>query len=101
MLKKILVEFFLHILQTQSRLQNELFTPLDLARRREHQVIVEYLSQRHGGMAAADLSSENQSSVRYDIEERLKTGIQLFLYCVGLKVVISLNLKRLHFDVLS
>lgn len=57
--------------------KNELFTPLDVAERRNYDLIVEYLRGRHNAKKAAELSQNEKRKSWTDIEENLKTGNHL------------------------
>ncbi|KAK5980938.1 hypothetical protein GCK32_018964, partial [Trichostrongylus colubriformis] len=48
-----------------------LYTPLDLARRKNHQVVVDYLSRKHEAKAASDIPDEEREKNRITFEEQL------------------------------
>ncbi|KAI1730109.1 cytochrome p450 domain-containing protein [Ditylenchus destructor] len=54
--------------------KDELYTPLDLAKRRGHELVVEYLTQRHEALTATEISQDKRNHSRNSIEEQLKTA---------------------------
>ncbi|PIO63785.1 ankyrin repeat protein [Teladorsagia circumcincta] len=51
--------------------KDNLYTPLDLARRKNHQVVVDYLSKKHEAKAAAEIPEEEREKRRTTFEEQL------------------------------
>ncbi|XGW04309.1 hypothetical protein V3C99_015459 [Haemonchus contortus] len=51
--------------------KGNLYTPLDLARRKNHQVVVDYLSKKHEAKAAADFPESEREKNRITFEEQL------------------------------
>lgn len=47
---------------------------LDVARRRGHEMVADYLAGRHGALAAGEMSPLKRDQQRAGIEKRLKTG---------------------------
>lgn len=55
-------------------LQGELLTPVDVAQRRGHDLIVDYLTRRYEALSASEIPTRKRDSLRQSIEEQLKTG---------------------------
>lgn len=51
--------------------KNNLFTPLDLAQRKNHQVVVDYLSKKYEAKTAAEIPDEERTRNRLTFEEQL------------------------------
>ncbi|KAI3415806.1 hypothetical protein GPALN_005385 [Globodera pallida] len=54
--------------------KGQLLTPLDVAKSRGHELIIDYLSGKHDALTAAGVSPEGRDFQRLSIEERLKTA---------------------------
>jgi len=54
--------------------KGELLTPLDVAKRRGHDLIVDYLTVRYEACLASELSTRELNSSRQSIEEQIKAG---------------------------
>uniref|UniRef100_A0A914HEW9 T-complex protein 1 subunit eta n=1 Tax=Globodera rostochiensis TaxID=31243 RepID=A0A914HEW9_GLORO len=54
--------------------KGQLLTPLDVAKSRGHELVIDYLSGKHGALTAAGVSPEGRDFQRLSIEERLKTA---------------------------
>uniref|UniRef100_A0A914DU29 ANK_REP_REGION domain-containing protein n=1 Tax=Acrobeloides nanus TaxID=290746 RepID=A0A914DU29_9BILA len=52
--------------------KNELFTPRDVAERRGHDLIVEYLTQRHSALKHVDIPEDQRRMSKTNIEEQLR-----------------------------
>lgn len=72
-----------------------MFTPLDLAERRKHTLVVDYLRGRHEAKSAAKISADFQQTSRESIEEQLKTGNK-FLQKKSLPFFCSAKLRRVR-----
>ncbi|WKY09203.1 hypothetical protein Q1695_001959 [Nippostrongylus brasiliensis] len=51
--------------------KKNLYTPLDLARRKNHQVVVDYLSTKHEAKPAEEIPNDEQEKYRLTFEEQL------------------------------
>ncbi|CAJ0589459.1 unnamed protein product [Cylicocyclus nassatus] len=51
--------------------KNNLYTPLDLARRKDHQLVVDYLSTKHRAKRAEEIPEEERQKNRLSFEEQL------------------------------
>uniref|UniRef100_A0A915EJ02 Uncharacterized protein n=1 Tax=Ditylenchus dipsaci TaxID=166011 RepID=A0A915EJ02_9BILA len=57
--------------------KNQMYTPLDLAKRREHELVVDYLSQRHDAFTSQQITEDKRNFSRSSIEEQLKMVAKL------------------------
>ncbi|CAJ0948280.1 unnamed protein product, partial [Mesorhabditis belari] len=51
--------------------RNNLYTPLDLAKRKDHQVVVDYLKMRHEAKEASEIPEEERLSNKIHFEEQI------------------------------
>jgi hypothetical protein len=56
------------------KLKGELLTPVDVARKQGHDLIVDYLMTRYEALSANQISIGKKDLQRQEIEEQLKTG---------------------------
>ncbi|KIH64974.1 ankyrin repeat protein [Ancylostoma duodenale] len=54
--------------------KGNLYTPLDVARRKDHQVVVDYLSTKHEAKRAEEIPEEEREKNRMSFEEQLVQG---------------------------
>ncbi|KAJ1364602.1 hypothetical protein KIN20_024725 [Parelaphostrongylus tenuis] len=54
--------------------KDNLYTPLDIARRKNHEVVVDYLSRKHEAKTAAEIPEEERQKTRLTFEEQMVQG---------------------------
>uniref|UniRef100_A0A1I7XHM8 ANK_REP_REGION domain-containing protein n=1 Tax=Heterorhabditis bacteriophora TaxID=37862 RepID=A0A1I7XHM8_HETBA len=54
--------------------KGNLYTPLDLAKRKDHQVVVEYLMMRHNAKLAEEIPEDEREKNRLTFEEQIVQG---------------------------
>ena len=55
-------------------IQGEVYTPLDVAKRQNHQVVVEYLTMRYQAKSADEIPEEERMKNKMTFEEQIVNG---------------------------